>query len=1187
MTTIPNELKINVRTSVPGHQVFRLEPSMIMKNVNKDASICFNPLIKLNKSVVNKVPEYLRKKQFVDKGLFESLIRFTNSTPAKSLLEAKKNGYIDNNIDVTLNTIMPGETVITIGGRQYVIVDLQWTKGSWKLDTKRKPVQYDINKITDPFIFNAIISDEIVKGENELNALPNSVVYGANYTGPKNVVAGLLPTVPTTSVATSVATSSGIGGPPGGPPGSPQGIGGPVAPYPTLPAPISAADIAAAVAAAVAALPPPPAAPALPAPPTPAQIADAIIASLRTLAAGGFGYIRPGGPYDIRLIMEDAARAVHAALPPSPPPPALPAPPTALQIADAIRAAILALPPPPAPVVNVAPPIVNVPALPAPPTYPALMPPPANDIENILKRFLPRGIKSSTRKNISSGIVSSMVSAYSSSIPSSSASGVPSRSASKIETHSSSVPPYSTDSDSDSESSSVNSSRGSPNMVPFSIGSPSPAATANSSPAATGLQTTLTSVEINSIIELSLLKNRSAIDIADKLLKMSVPPHIICVFFTVKNLKIPNDIAMPNLINDTRIINSYINDNIDKISDSTIYDVLLRNNYPRDLIQDVFVARNKTIGKIPGAADQKISAQKISEGTQLETTGTIPLFKGPLSFKNKIAYASNFLVRKCYSGDFYNLLNTLFINSEDYLKDTLRNVLRNSTSVNVKTGVNLSQDAYNETVDNLVIVANTGGGNCFFIAVEQAINFYNSQNQFTRIIYKHYGVGENKYTQETIREIIYDYYTNEDPNIQHSLNEFFTNAQAYVENLNDIFDNTIRELQPHFADEQHGARVYRETLIDTYKGNQNFLTTSDFLNPHIPIPQRSNPLYYKPYKLLEREDLRKYMLSDNYWAGGEAITALCSKHTLKLQVIPLNIGSNCRIINTSNSFDLFENDWNRYLFLYENSGHFELMTFNYLTQHGVKGIKLKKTIFVRDDSKSTGIPPIYILFTIYGMLYSNLIEDSNNFQKQNFPYNKPLMDAFENTIKQIKSRFSQEDYTKFYTSFMKYFPNSRIPNPTDKGGSILKDIHNQEGGYTTPYNYNRNRYPQYPQYTKNAIKVPDTSQLAYYITIDLQLQPGTSISPEEKKNLNCNHKWNTVRKSYSQLFGKQYNPKPDYSLLAPQKNNNSTSKQKPSINQYATRKYRENPLNYGGKKRKTLKRRKTKKIIKGRKTRKN
>jgi hypothetical protein len=151
MTSIPNELKINVRTSVPGHQVFRLEPSMIMKNVNKDASICFNPLIKLNKSVVDKVPEYLRKKQFVDKGLFDSLVRFTNSAPAKSLLDATKNGYVDNNIDVTLNTIMPGETVITIGGRQYVIVDLQWTKGSWKLDTKRKPVQYDINKITDPF----------------------------------------------------------------------------------------------------------------------------------------------------------------------------------------------------------------------------------------------------------------------------------------------------------------------------------------------------------------------------------------------------------------------------------------------------------------------------------------------------------------------------------------------------------------------------------------------------------------------------------------------------------------------------------------------------------------------------------------------------------------------------------------------------------------------------------------------------------------------------------------------------------------------------------------------------------------------------------------------------------------------------------------------------------------------------
>jgi hypothetical protein len=143
MTTIPNELKINVTTSVPGYQIFRFEPSMIMKTENKDASIYFNPLIKLKKQIVDKVPEYLRKKQFVNKGLFDSLINFTNATPAKSLMQAKNNGYIDNNISVTLNTLLSQETIITIGGKQYVIVDLEWTPGSWKVDTKKKPPKYD------------------------------------------------------------------------------------------------------------------------------------------------------------------------------------------------------------------------------------------------------------------------------------------------------------------------------------------------------------------------------------------------------------------------------------------------------------------------------------------------------------------------------------------------------------------------------------------------------------------------------------------------------------------------------------------------------------------------------------------------------------------------------------------------------------------------------------------------------------------------------------------------------------------------------------------------------------------------------------------------------------------------------------------------------------------------------------
>jgi hypothetical protein len=56
----------------------------------------------------------------------------------------------------------------------------------------------------------------------------------------------------------------------------------------------------------------------------------------------------------------------------------------------------------------------------------------------------------------------------------------------------------------------------------------------------------------------------------------------------------------------------------------------------------------------------------------------------------------------------------------------------------------------------------------------------------------------------------------------------------------------------------------------------------------------------------------------------------------------------------------------------------------------------------------------------------------------------------------------------------------------------------------------------------------DDTQLAYYITIDLELHPGTSITPEEIKNLKCRQKWNSVRKAWSNFTGKPYIIPPVY-----------------------------------------------------------
>ena len=64
MTSIPNELKITINTSIPGYQKIEYKPSMTITNIGSDDnSIRFNPLIKLDKRIIDNVPENIRKKE--------------------------------------------------------------------------------------------------------------------------------------------------------------------------------------------------------------------------------------------------------------------------------------------------------------------------------------------------------------------------------------------------------------------------------------------------------------------------------------------------------------------------------------------------------------------------------------------------------------------------------------------------------------------------------------------------------------------------------------------------------------------------------------------------------------------------------------------------------------------------------------------------------------------------------------------------------------------------------------------------------------------------------------------------------------------------------------------------------------------------------------------------------------------
>jgi hypothetical protein len=48
--------------------------------------------------------------------------------------------------------------------------------------------------------------------------------------------------------------------------------------------------------------------------------------------------------------------------------------------------------------------------------------------------------------------------------------------------------------------------------------------------------------------------------------------------------------------------------------------------------------------------------------------------------------------------------------------------------------------------------------------------------------------------------------------------------------------------------------------------------------------------------------------------------------------------------------------------------------------------------------------------------------------------------------------------------------------------------------------------------------------LAYYITVYLDLEKGTALSPEQMKELKCRKVWSSIQKSYTELMGQNYEP---------------------------------------------------------------
>jgi hypothetical protein len=176
--SIPNSLIIQIKTNIPNFYKVNYEPYMTIPGV-KSKTIHFNPLIKYNKTEINNIPKYtsenIKYTQFFYSNEFDNLLNrilsnFLTMQKKISLTKATEDKIVENNIELTLNTLFPKDGIIYLNKKPYTIIDRHWNKDEWQIDTK------PIDKLITPYSY--ITGNELQNAEKELQNIPENIRQG-------------------------------------------------------------------------------------------------------------------------------------------------------------------------------------------------------------------------------------------------------------------------------------------------------------------------------------------------------------------------------------------------------------------------------------------------------------------------------------------------------------------------------------------------------------------------------------------------------------------------------------------------------------------------------------------------------------------------------------------------------------------------------------------------------------------------------------------------------------------------------------------------------------------------------------------------------------------------------------------------------------------------------------------------
>ena len=174
---VPNSIIFYIKTRIPNFYKINFMPQMLVPNVKSD-KVFINPLVEYTRQGIKNLPYNAPKEtvltQFFMFNQFETMINrilssFTSMQRERTYTEAKTDGVIDTNIELTVKTLFNKNNVFYINDKPYTIIDYHYHKGEWETD--KKPIDQLVGLTGD----NKNVEDE---AEKELAALDESLRYG-------------------------------------------------------------------------------------------------------------------------------------------------------------------------------------------------------------------------------------------------------------------------------------------------------------------------------------------------------------------------------------------------------------------------------------------------------------------------------------------------------------------------------------------------------------------------------------------------------------------------------------------------------------------------------------------------------------------------------------------------------------------------------------------------------------------------------------------------------------------------------------------------------------------------------------------------------------------------------------------------------------------------------------------------